>query len=384
MRISVQLVKVADGYHLWSQTYDRTLDDIFAVQDDIAQSVVTELRTTLFGETNAKAEQHAAAQVAAAVKGRTTDPEAHRLFLQGRHFIGRKTPEDSARGIGYLKQALRIDPEFALAWAALARAHVTEADVGWVPAVDGVAQAREAATRALALKPDLAEGHAAMGWIRMIYDRDWHAAEASMQRALELAPENADVLNAAGVMAYSLGRLDKAIALYRQAVAQDPLRAAGYNNLGAAFDASDRLAEAEAAYRQALELAPQASGWRTHLALNLRAQGRCDEALAEASRDPHEVLRLAAIAIIEHTGGRRAESDAAVQELIAKYQDDCAYQVAEVYCARGEADLAFDWLERAYVQLDNGLTEMKIRPLFRSLHADPRWSAFLRKMGLAD
>jgi len=205
-----------------------------------------------------------------------------------------------------------------------------------------------------------------------------------MQRALELAPENADVLNAAGVMAYSLGRLDKAIALYRQAVAQDPLRAAGYNNLGAAFDASDRLAEAEAAYRQALELAPQASGWRTHLALNLRAQGRCDEALAEASRDPHEVLRLAAIAIIEHTGGRRAESDAAVQELIAKYQDDCAYQVAEVYCARGEADLAFDWLERAYVQLDNGLTEMKIRPLFRSLHADPRWSAFLRKMGLAD
>jgi len=378
MRISVQLVMAADGYHLWSQTYDRTLDDIFAVQDDIAQSVVKELRTTLFGESDASA------QVAAAVKGRTADPEAHRLFLQGRHFIGRKTPEESARGIGYLKQALQIDPEFALAWAVLARAYVTEADAGWVPSVDGVAQGREAATRALALEPDLAEGHAAMGWIRMIYDRDWHAAEASMQRALELAPENADVLNAAGVMAYSLGRLDKAIALYRQAVAQDPLRAAGYNNLGAAFDASDRLAEAEAAYRQALELAPQASGWRTHLALNLRAQGRYDEALAEASRDPHELLRLAAIAIIEHTGGRRAESDAAVQELIAKYQADCAYQAAEVYAARGEADLAYDWLERAYVRLDNGLAEMTNSRALRSLHADPRWDAFLRKMRLAD
>ena len=118
MRISVQLVKVADGYHLWSETYDRTLDDIFAVQDDIAQSVVKELRTTLFGESDAKAEQQASAQVAAAVKGRTTDPEAHRLFLQGRHFIDRRTREDSARGIGYLKQALEIDPEFALAWAA--------------------------------------------------------------------------------------------------------------------------------------------------------------------------------------------------------------------------------------------------------------------------
>ena len=194
MRISVQLVKVADGYHLWSETYDRTLEDIFAVQDDIAQSVVKELRTTLFGESDAKAEQHASAQVAAAVKGRTADPEAHRLFLQGRHLIDRRTREDSARGIGYLKQALEIDPDFALAWAELARAYATEADAGWVPAVEGVARAREAVARALALEPDLAEGHAGMGWIQMYYDWDWHAAEASLQRALELAPGNADVL----------------------------------------------------------------------------------------------------------------------------------------------------------------------------------------------
>ena len=119
MRISVQLVKVADGYHLWSETYDRTLEDIFAVQDDIAQSVVSELRTTLFGETDAKAEQHVSAQMAAAAKGRTTDPEAHRHLLQGRHFIERRTRGDSVRGIGYLKQALEIDPEFALAWVLL-------------------------------------------------------------------------------------------------------------------------------------------------------------------------------------------------------------------------------------------------------------------------
>ena len=205
MRISVQLVKVADGYHLWSETYDRTLDDIFAVQDDIAQSVVAELRTTLFGESEAKAEQQAAVQVAAAAKGRTADPEAHRLFLQGRHFIDRRTPEDSARGIGYLKQALEIDPEFALAWAVLAKAYVSEAGAVWVPAVEGVARAREAVARALALEPDLAEGHAEMGWIQMNYDWDWHAAEASFQRALELAPGNVDVLIAAGVMASTLG-----------------------------------------------------------------------------------------------------------------------------------------------------------------------------------
>jgi TolB-like protein len=183
MRISVQLVNVVDGYHLWSQTYDRTLDDIFAVQDDIAQSVVTELRTTLFGESDAKAEQQASVQVAAAAKGRTADPEAHRLFLQGRHFIDRKTPEDSARGVGYLKQALEIDPEFALAWAMLARACRTEADAEWVPAAEGYSRARDAVARALALEPDLAEGHAGMGWIQMQHDWDWHAAETSLQRA---------------------------------------------------------------------------------------------------------------------------------------------------------------------------------------------------------
>jgi len=209
MRISVQLVKVADGYHLWSQTYDRTLEDIFAVQDDIAQSVVTELRTTLFGESEAKAEQHASVQVAVAVKGRTANPEAHRLFLQGRHFLDRRTREDSTRGIGYLKQALEIDPDFALAWAALARAYRAEADVGWVPAVEGVARARDAVARALALEPDLAEGHAEMGWIRMYYDWDWHGAQASFQRALELAPGNPDVLGQAGVMFNNLGRLDE-------------------------------------------------------------------------------------------------------------------------------------------------------------------------------
>jgi Tfp pilus assembly protein PilF len=375
-------VKVADGYHLWSETYDRTLEDIFAVQDDIAQSVVAELRTTLFGETDAKAEQYASVQVAAAVKGRTTDPEAHRLFLQGRHFVDRLTREDSARGIGYLKQALEIDPEFALAWAALSRAYVAGANR--VPVVEGIPRARDAVARALALEPDLVEGHAQMGWIRMIYDWDWHAAEASLQRALELAPGNADVLIAAGVMAWTLGRLDDAIALFRQGVAQDPLRAVGYNNLGLALNASDRCTEAEAAYRKTLELAPQREGTRAWLALNLLAQGRGDEASAEAAREPDEAFRLWVIAILEHAAGHRAESDTTLQGLIAKHQNDCACQVAEVHGARSEADLAFDWLERAYVQRDGGLTQMKTDPLLRSLHVDPRWDAFVRKMGLAD
>ena len=376
LRISVQLVQVADGFHLWSQRYDRTLEDIFAVQDDIAQSVVAELRTTLFGEAEAKAEQYASVQVAAAVKGRTTDPEAHRLFLQARHLIDRYTAKDSARGIYYLKQALAIDPEFALAWTQLARANNTD---------EGVARAREAVARALALEPDLAEAHALMGFIRMTYDWDWHAAEASTQRALELAPGNADVLLPAGLLAHRLGRLDHAIALYRQALAQDPLRVSGHHSLAVALDSRDLFAEAEVAHRKVLELVPQNdSGAHAQLALNLLAQGRGDEALAEAAREPDELFRLWAIAIIEHGARRRTESDTALQVLIAKYQTNAAYQIAEAYGACAMADLAFHWLERAYVQRDSGLANIKISHHLRSLHADPRWEPFLRKMGLAE
>ncbi|MDE2359794.1 MAG: TIR domain-containing protein [Betaproteobacteria bacterium] len=385
MRISVQLVKVADGYHLWSQSYDRTLEDIFAVQDDIAQAVVTELRTTLLGEAaDAKIDRQVTVQVAAAMKGRATDPEAHRLYLQARHLVDRHTREDTAKAIGYLKQALALDPDFALAWAELGRAYGNEAGSGWAPVAEGHARARKTVARALALEPDLAEAHAQMGFIQMQQDWDWRGAEVSMHRALELAPGDAVMLRGAGMLAMNLGRLDEAIALYHQALAQDPLSAAAYHNLGLALYAADRLAEAEAALGQVLELAPQQPIARALLSLVLLAQGRGEEALAEVLREPEELARLWASAVIHHTAGRREESEAALEALIAKYQVEAACQVAEVYAMRGQADRAVDWLERAYVQRDAGLAEMKPDPLFRSLHTDPRWGTFLRKMGLAD
>jgi tetratricopeptide (TPR) repeat protein len=199
-----------------------------------------------------------------------------------------------------------------------------------------------------------------------------------------LAPGNAAVLRRAGTLALYLGRLDKAIGLYTRAVEQDPLSTGTYHNLGMALRATDRLAEAEAAYRKALELSPQRAATHARLSLSVLAQGRGEEALAEALREPEEWARLWASAIIHHAAGRRVESDTALQELIAKYQAKSAYQVAQVYAARGEANLAFEWLERAYAQRDPGLSQMKIDPRLRSLHADPRWDAFLRKMGLVD
>jgi len=385
MRIAVQLVNVADGYHLWSESYDRTLDDIFAVQDDIAQSVVKELRAMLLGgPADVRTSEAVSAQVAAAVRGRATRPEAHRLFLQARHFIDRRTGEDMARGIGYLKQALALDPDYALAWAEIGAAYAIAADWGWAPFAEGYVQARDAVTRALALEPDLAEGHATMGWIQSTHDWDWRGATHSFDRALELAPGSAAVLRRAATLAGNLGRLDEAIELDRRAVAQDPLSSASYNNLGLHLHAAGQLAEAEAAFRKALEFAPRSPASRTNLALALVDQGRGEEALADALEEPDEWVRLWMMAIIHNAAGRRAESDAALQRFIANYQEDSAYQVAQVYGIRGEADLAFEWLERAFIQRDSGLNYVKADPDLRSLRADPRWNAFLRKMGLAD
>ncbi len=385
LRISVQLVNVADGYHLWSERYDRTLEDIFAVQDEIAQSVVNELRATLLGEpVDAQAAAAVMAQVAAAVKGRTTDPEAHRLYLQARHFLDRRTRDDTIKAIGYLKQALELDPTYALAWAELGRAYSTEADWGWGPAIEGHTRGREAVARALALNPDLAEGHIGAGWIQMNYDWDWRGAEASFTRAAALAPRDAVVLRRAGLLASSLGRLDEAIGLYRRAIAQDPLSANSYHNLGYAFDANGDFVEAEQAFRKALELSPQLTATRAYLALNLLWQGRGEDALTEASREPEEFWRLWASAIIQHATGDPAAAIAALQGLIAKGAEVAAYQIVEVLAAHGETDFAFEWLERAHVHRDSGLSGMKSDRLLRPLHADPRWGAFLRRMGLPE
>jgi len=200
----------------------------------------------------------------------------------------------------------------------------------------------------------------------------------------ELAPGSAVMLRGAGHLAMLRGRFDESIGLYRRAIEQDPLSAVAYHYLGCAFDAAGRLVEAGDSYRKVLELSPHRAGTRGLLALNMLARGRSEEALAGALQEPEEWARLYSLAIIYHAANRPVEADAALNELIAKHADAAAYQVAMVYAARHETDVAFEWLERAHAQRDGGLSAMKAEPLFRPLHVDPRWTTFLRKMGLAD
>ena len=382
VRISVQLVKVADGYHLWSETYDRTMDDIFAVQDDIAQSVVEELRSRLLGEApREEISVSVMSEVAEAVKGRAANPEAQRLMLLGRHFLDRTTREDTAKAIRYFREALDLDPGYALCWAELGRAYSIEAGRAWVPMKEGYARVREAIDRALALEPDLAEGYAIRERIQDTYEWDWPAAEASMSRAMELAPGSSAVLDRAGVLAYKLGRLDEAIELGRRVLEQDPLSAAFWHNLGLTCHAAGELDESAKAFRRALELAPQRFVSAALLALVLTAQGRIEEGIAQAAHEPDEFWRLWALAIIYDAAGRADDADEALRKLAEEHAEGNAFQLAEVHSMRNEPGPAFEWLERAVEERDPGVTHSKVNPRFRPLHGDPRWPDLLKKIG---
>ena len=276
IRITAQLIDAASDSHLWSEAYDRTLDDIFAVQADIANAVVAELRAALLGEhANSGRVLDVEAEVQAAASGRSDDPEAYRLYLQGRFYVLRITEADVARGVGFYRQALDRDPAFALAWAGLSRAYHAQAGRGWLPVAEGMEHARDAAQRALALVPDLAEGHIALAWVLADYDWDWRSAQSELERALALAPGDGDVHRASASLAMQLGRAEEAIVPARRAVALDPLSKPAHVVLGDCCMRAGRLDEAVASLHSALDLAPNAGITHYIVVVRATAAGSC-------------------------------------------------------------------------------------------------------------
>ncbi|MCI0423037.1 MAG: tetratricopeptide repeat protein, partial [Acidobacteria bacterium] len=368
LRITAQLIEVATDSYLWSQTYDRQMENIFAVQDDIAASVAGALKVALEGVRIPKAQQ--------------TNPVAYNAYLQGRYFSGRRSKEDLEKAIGYFEQALRVEPKYARAWAGLSEVHHRQGDWGYVPFDEVFAKARKEAEKALELDPNLAEAYVAKGWIKRVYDWDWTGADAAYQLALELEPANADVVSGAAVLAFTLGRFDEAIILNRRAIELDPLWVTAHHRLGLSAYYGGRWEEAEQAVRKALELNAQFPGAHLSLGRTYLVQSKPKEALAEMQKEPEPLWRGQGLALAYHAAGKKKEADAALAEYIEKYQNDAAFQIAEIYAYRGETDKSFEWLERAYKQRDGGLSEMKGDPLLRRLHSDPRWPAFLQKMKL--
>ena len=315
---------------------------------------------------------------------RHVDPEAYNLVLQGRYFADKLGEDDLQRAAGYYERALEFDSAYALAWAGLAETFSQLATRGYVPFDDGYARAREAANRALEADDSLAESWATLGRIRRAYDWDWTGADEAFARALELEPRNAEVLRGAASLAANLGRLDQAVELTQRAVDVDPLRVSSYHNLGLYSYFAGRLDLAESALEKALELNPDGPVAHNLLGRVYLAWSQPERALEEIESEPHPAFRLFGLALVQHALGQEAEAQAALDELVETWGSQAAYQVAGVHAFRGDSDLAFEWLERAYAERDPGTAEVRVDPLFTGLHDDPRWPGFLRRLRLVD
>jgi len=370
VRITTQLVSAADGFHLWSESYDRELKDIFAVQDEISRSIATALQVELL---------HTPA--ATARRGKV-DVEAYNLYLLGRHFASLATRAGREKAIGYYEAALGQDPDFALPWVGLSSVHLNQAYNGEASIDEGHRKARLEVGKAIELDPGLADAHALLGEARIL-EWDWKGAEESLAHALELGPGNAAVLWRAALLARVLGRFQQAMTLVRKAAEIDPLSGDTQYLLGWSALVVGRLDEAEGAFRKQRALCPEQEGVALCLGLVALARSRPQAALEEILRERSPLWRRFGLALAYEALGRREEADAALAEMIEKDHAVMAWQIAEVYGARGEADKAFEWIERACDQRDSGVAwGLKADTYFANLRSDPRYEALLERIGL--
>ena len=382
MRISVQLVDVADGYHRWSHTYDRTMNDIFAVQDDIANAVVEELRSRLASEESVST--RAAVDVAGAARGRADDPEAHRLMLFGRHLAERGTPAELLRAVNYFEQALEIDPNNARCFLEIGIAHVLRAGYSIVDYAEAYEQGRAAAQEALTLDPSLGVGHALLGRVQLRRSLDLAGAEASVAKARELEPENGFVLLTAAHVSRALGRPGESLAMSREVLTFDPLNAGAHESVSRSAFLLGHLEEAENAARRAIELTPQAAYRHALLALILAVRGAFEDARVEAGLETVRPWMLWATGLVEAAAGCKDQAEAALNSLMDAYANDCAFQIAELYAALGDVENAFLQLNLAIESKDPGTADILTSAQLHALHRDARWQPLLSGIGIPE
>jgi serine/threonine-protein kinase len=376
LRITAQLVNVGDGYHLWSQRYDREMEDVFAIQDEIAKAIADKLQITLVGDV---AEQ--------LVRPPTENLEAYDLYLKGRFFVN-LGGEGPLKGLEYLKQALACDPRYALAHAGIADAYNFSGDVGILRPREAKPKAREAAIRALELDETLAEAHAALGWCNWTHDFEWSNAERHLLRAIELNPELAEARFQYGFFLSSMGRFEESLAELRRGVDLDPLAQLGNTWLGQVLAFLEQFPAAIDQLRAAVELDP--TSWHANHMVGMvyrlnsnypDAIEALQTAMALAGRQPWSLMELA---LTYAASGSRAQAEAIYDELVARSRGEYVppATLSFVSAALGREDEAFGWLERAYEERDPFLVWVKQLPHFDPLRGDQRFDMLLEKMGL--
>jgi serine/threonine-protein kinase len=377
LRITAQLSAADDGRNIWSERYDRTLDDVFAVQDEIAGTIVSTLRTTFLADIADPTPQRY-----------THNLEAYSLYLKGRYCWNKRSQEGVLESISFFKQAIDHDPDYALAYSGLSDAYALQVDYRSVPVTEGYRLAREYALKALALDDRLPEAHTSLAWVLHVYDWDWLGAMREYARALELNPGFATAHHWYSFVLLVNGQAQEAMTEALTALELDPSSLSVRRGVGWLSYYTRRYEQALYHLRRAIAMNPTSEDTYRVLGLVLMQQG----AYAEAERAFREAITLspdlsyatAGVAHVLALSGRRREAEALVAELEARAHERYVTPVALCIAHLGlrNVDQVFHWLERAYEDRRGWLTYMKVDPIFDPVRGDPRFEEFLTKMGL--
>jgi adenylate cyclase len=366
VRITAQLIEARSDTHLWSETYDRTLTDIFSIQDEIAAIVVEKLKLTLLD---------------APPEVEEANPEAYTLVLQSLHANRQQTPEATEQALSFLKKALAIDPDYPRAWTELSRTYTYQVFFGQRTIEDSRALATEAIDRALMINSEFAAAHKQLAKIAIVYENDLPTAARHYQRAIELDPS--DTSYAAGFLS-DLSRLDEAIVLKEKSVSRDPVNPNGHYTLGILYLQNGHLDKALASFQIALDLNPGRFGTKFHIGLVSLLRNEPQDALATFAEEPDELFKLRGTVLALHDLGRTTEFEGAMIELQEQWGEKWPSEIAMAYAWIGEQDAAFHWLEKEIeVNGTYGWTETPLDPVYRNLHEDPRWQALLARVGVS-
>ena len=373
VRIFAELIRAEDGRLLWSQSYERGIADIFSVQREIAEAVASALQATLGSK-----------PIESTDKPPSGDLAAYNAYLQGNFYVARSTEKDDRTAIAHYQEAVRIDPNYARAYAALSNTWTAMAGafLDGVEMQQAYTNARRAADTALALNPDLATGHSARGHLMAWADFDWHNAATEYRRALQLAPNSGSAASLLAGLTATLGDPAQAAQLQQRALSIDPLYATWYETLAEYYSALGRLDDATRAINKAIELQPGGASFHQTLTVIEIQRGDATAALNAARQGPQGAWQDVAVTMALQVGEDRAAADAALQGLIAKDGDGYAYQIAEIYALRKDPDHAFEWLDRAWTNRDSGIAYLLFDPLLLAYKHDPRFAAFCKKVGL--
>lgn len=371
VRITAQLIDAGTDKHIWSETYDRELDDIFAIQDEIARKVVDELHVTLLGE---------------APKARQTDAEAYALYLEGLHYLDLDGNDHWPRAKELFESVIDIDPNYAPAWHGRARAVREMSNFGLLDLDEGTALARRWTEHALELDPSLAQAWALLARFALIYDWDWLAARDLINRALEVGPNNPEVLEMASRYHQTLGQIEKAVKYTEKALSQDPLSKVRLEHAGDIHLYARDWSRAMELYSKNESIHGR-DAWPGDVLSVLMMQGRYDEVARrtdELTTWDNELVLETMSAYTLYPVGRHDEAAKGLDWVIENLGVAFSYQIAEIYVLHENPDKAFEWLETGYDSRDGGMTYLLVDPFLDSLHVDPRWRPLLEKMNLLE